>query len=318
MENILLAIVLKNTAKNKTSKIIEFIKQKSINITELQYKELAEIINSYLRSKEITAEELKKEYEKAIQFLNMCQKLDINVISKLNSEYPKKLLTMKDSPDLLYYKGDISLADKRPFVAVVGSRKINQKEAKLARTVSKVAAENGFGVVSGLAIGCDTEAHKGCLEINGKTVAVLPSNPIEIYPKQNKKLAEKILESGGLLISEYKPGTKIFKSNFILRNRLQSALSEAVIVIATSTKGGTMHTVNFAEKQNKIICSILYPDNHKTEETSGNKQLIQEHRAIPIRSINDFINILDHIKNNQQDLKSKIGNEQQLNFKYNI
>ncbi|MFU0783629.1 MAG: hypothetical protein ACFWT2_11185 [Thermoanaerobacterium thermosaccharolyticum] len=83
----------------------------------------------------------------------------------------------------------------------------------------------------------DTEAHKGCLEINGKTVAVLPSNPIEIYPKQNKKLAEKILESGGLLISEYKPGTKIFKSNFILRNRLQSALSEAVIVIATSTKG---------------------------------------------------------------------------------
>ncbi|MFU0783630.1 MAG: hypothetical protein ACFWT2_11190 [Thermoanaerobacterium thermosaccharolyticum] len=153
MKNILLAIVLKNTVRNKTSKIIEFIKQKSINITELQYKELAEIINSYLRSKEITTKELEKEYEKAIQFLNMCQKLNINVISKLNSEYPKKLLTIKDSPDLLYYKGDISLADKMPFIAVVGSRKINQKEAKLARIVSKVAVENEFGVVSGLAIG---------------------------------------------------------------------------------------------------------------------------------------------------------------------
>ncbi len=225
----------------------------------------------------------------------------IKVISITDSLYPERFRLIDDPPAILYYKGDISTFETSKNIAVIGTREPTNHGAKIAERLGIQFAEKGCNVISGLAIGCDTLAHRGCIKGGGKTLAVLPGGLDNVYPSSNRELAEKILESGGALISEYAPGIKPFKGYYIERDRLQSAFSEVVVVVETDVQGGTMHTVNFAKQQNKIIAAYKHPPHYSCEsKCQGNIKLIESGDAISVDSEASIVEIakLADIKRN--------------------
>ena len=218
---------------------------------------------------------------------------NITVLEQNNINFPNKLISIPSSPTKLYCRGDISILNNKS-VAIIGTRNPTEFGRKAALRLAEIFVNNGFTIVSGLALGCDTYAHEGCLNANGKTIAVLAHGLNTIYPKENKKLSEKILENGGCLISEYPINTKIEKYNFIHRNRLQSGLSYGVIVIETDIIGGTMHTVNHAINQNKLIGVLGGHSEKYINENSvkGNHKLLENkehHKLSSQREIDNFI-----------------------------
>lgn len=184
----------------------------------------------------------------------------IDIISILNDDYPDKLLMIKNPILYLYYKGDISLIHNTS-VAIIGSRNINSDDEVLTREISKKVASQDITVVSGLALGTDANAHIGSYNEKGKTIAILPSGLNIITPSSNKKIAENILQNGGLLVSEYSVDTIPTKYTFIKRDRIQSALSDAVIVIKANEKSGTMNAVKVAQSCNKYVTQYVTNNN---------------------------------------------------------
>ena len=140
-------------------------------------------------------------------------------------------------------------------MAVIGSRNCSIENKKKIIEIIKELPEKII-IVSGLAKGIDTYAHMAALKNNKQTIAVLPSGIEKIYPKENETLSRKIIESDGLLISEYPGKTRPTKFSFIQRNRITAGLSSAILVAEAQMKSGTMHTVRFAQEQNKTIYAI--------------------------------------------------------------
>jgi DNA processing protein len=151
---------------------------------------------------------------------------------------------------LYFFKFRFELLNEEKSVAIIGTRNPSKFGIKMGYKISKLLASKGYSIVSGLAKGIDTEAHQGALNVMGKTVAILAHGlDMPIYPKENRALAEEIMESGGLLLSTYSNGTKLFPQYLAARDEWQSALSDGVIVIETGIKGGTNITVGHAIKQ---------------------------------------------------------------------
>ena len=145
--------------------------------------------------------------------------------------FPKRFAERKGLPERFYYKGDISFLNDFRSVAVIGSRNASKEAMLWAYASGQYASMEGYAVVNGLAVGCDTAALRGALSKGGRCVAVLPCGLDKIVPAVNDMLAEEILENGGCLISEYEAGTEAKKYRFVERDRLQSGLSEAVLVV---------------------------------------------------------------------------------------
>ena len=196
------------------------------------------------------------------------------VISFKDSRYPEAFKNMKkNKPLLLWFKGNLNLEKS---IAVVGSRNIIPETGEIVDSFTKNASDNEFTIVSGLAKGVDERAHIAALNNNAKTVAILPSSLDNILPQSNRKLAFEILENGGLLLSEYEPGSpKVpHKGNYIARNRLQAGLSDAVFVAQTDITGGTMSTVKHTiDNQKKLI---VYSSKNDFQEFKGNMYLTSE------------------------------------------
>ena len=186
---------------------------------------------------------------KSLQIIQNCKRQDIGILTLLDEDFPKKLKIIEDNPVILYYKGDKNCLN-RDLIAVIGTRKPTAHGERVSYKLSSILSQRGYCIVSGLAKGCDTFAHLGSLSVLGKTIAVMPCGLDTIYPKDNSNLFNKIIDGGGCVISEYPPGQKLFKNQLVERDRLQSALSEAVVVVETTINGGTLHTVNYAFNQN--------------------------------------------------------------------
>lgn len=239
-------------------------------------------------------EKVSIKYEK-ILLLN--EKLKIKTISIFDPKYPKMFNNMNDSPLLINFRGNISSLNDITSVAIVGTRNPSDQGRLASARFGALFGELKFNVVSGLALGCDTAAHSGYLIRNGFTTAILAHGLDQINPREMKYLADEILEKGGLLLSEYNAGQKPQVSNFIERNRLQAGLSNAVIVIETDVKGGTMHTVNFGQKYNRLIGTFIQDT---TELPSfkialGNQMLSQKKIAKPLTTpadIQQFIELI--------------------------
>ena len=151
--------------------------------------------------------------------------------------------------------------------------------------------------MSGLALGCDTVAHKACLARAGKTIAVLAHGLDVIYPKENIYLAEEILDKGGLLLSEHPVGVLPEANHYIQRNRLQSGLSNAVAVIEMELESGTMFTVQFAELQKRMIGCINHPLEHQIHpKANGNQMLLATKRAYPLGTVDEIEYFIELIK----------------------
>jgi len=185
---------------------------------------------------------------------------EIKQISINDKNYPKLLKEIKDAPKVLYYIGSLPKPDEKIF-AVVGTRMFSAYGKQIALEIAGDLAEAGLTIISGLAPGIDTFAHQATLERKGRTIAVLGTGLDEksIYPKENIKLARKIVENNGCLISEYPVGTSGTHFTFPQRNRIVSGLSLGVLVVEAKQKSGALITADLAFKQNKKVFAVPGP-----------------------------------------------------------
>ena len=180
---------------------------------------------------------------------------NIRCITKDDPEYPVKMKQYPSMPNKLYAKGRLPLAEK-PAVAVIGARMCSPYGRIQAFRYAKVLSEAGIQIISGMALGIDSEGHKGALEGKMPTFAVLGSGVDVCYPRANRKLYERILWEGGGVISECPPGTQPMPWCFPARNRIISALADAVLIVEAKENSGSLITAGFALEQGKMVYAI--------------------------------------------------------------
>lgn len=217
----------------------------------------------------------------------------IHVIPFGNDRYPDRLRGIGNPPVVLFAKGEIDALHAPLNVAIVGTRDPTDYGRRAAIAAGKIAVESGAVVVSGLALGCDAEAHQGCVDSDGRGVAVLAHGLDRVYPAANRELAGRLLDGGGCLVSESPVGVKPARWAFAYRDRIQSGLSDCVLVIETDVKGGTMHTVKYSRQQGRPLGCINHPEQFlSASKTRGNQKLIGEGVASSISNqdeVRDFI-----------------------------
>jgi len=215
---------------------------------------------------------------------------NIKTINIEDEVYPKLLREIPDAPKTLYLKGKL-LKNEKCF-AIVGTRRCSDYGKEIAFSIAKDLAGAGLTIVSGMARGIDTFSHKGALEANGRTIAVLGTGLDEksIYPQENLKLAKRILEKGGALISEYPPETHGSQFTFPQRNRIISGLSLGVLVVEAKLKSGALITANWARKQGRKVFAI--PGQVNSLNSKGPHLLIKKGAKL-VESANDILKDLN-------------------------
>ncbi|HSY73811.1 MAG TPA: DNA-processing protein DprA [Alloacidobacterium sp.] len=190
-----------------------------------------------------------------------------------DTDYPERLREIFDAPALLWVRGDVTLL-AQSAIAVVGTRHPTPYGSGMAEMLSRDLAARGMVILSGMARGVDTAAHKGAIAAKGKTVAVWGTGIDVIYPKENKSLAEQILSSGGAIVSELPTGTFPAPQNFPKRNRILSGMSVAVLVVEAGEHSGTRVTARCALEQNRDVFAV--PGNVTTKNAWGPNTLIKQ------------------------------------------
>ncbi|HUS01611.1 MAG TPA: DNA-processing protein DprA [Chitinophagaceae bacterium] len=220
--------------------------------------------------------------EEEIAFI---EKYKITPLFITDKNYPQRLLNCYDSPIMLYYRGNADLNQPK-VVAIVGTRNNNEYgKAICEKLVEDLAVENIL-IVSGLAFGIDTYAHKAALRNDMKTVAVLAHGLDRIYPTQNKSLAKEMIEQGGLL-TDFRSNTNPDKQNFPKRNRIVAGMSDAIVVVETGIKGGSLITAELGNGYNKDVFAI--PGRTNDSKSEGCNYLIRNNKAGLITCANDIL-----------------------------
>jgi DNA processing protein len=196
-----------------------------------------------------------------------------SVLTPEDEAYPDRLREIYDPPAVLWIRGNVELL-ARPGIAVVGTRQPSPYGAGMAELLSRDLANRRLIILSGMARGVDTAAHKGAIEAGGKTIAVWGTGIDVIYPKENKKLAESIVTSGGTIVSEYRLGTFPAPQNFPIRNRILSGMSVGVLVIEAAEYSGTRITARCAMEQNRDVYAV--PGNVTNKNAWGPNTLIKQ------------------------------------------
>jgi len=206
---------------------------------------------------------------------------------KLNTpDYPEILSQIPSAPKQLYWLGasPVELL-ARPKIAIVGSRKATPYGRQVTQDLTTKLVHVGVVIVSGLALGIDSIAHRAALDAGGLTLAVLPSSLDNIYPPSHRGLAEAIIQNGGALASEYAGHMEGFASNFIARNRIVSGLADGLLITEAAAASGTMHTARFALEQGKTVMAV--PGNITSQISEGCNNLIKA-GATPVTSVDDI------------------------------
>lgn len=245
------------------------------------------------------------------------KRFSIRLIMFDDPEYPPLLKETSFTPFGLYILGNLP---KRPTIAIVGTRRATEQGKKIAAQLASELAQQEIIIASGLALGIDESAHGGVVKVKGKTVAVLAQGLDEMYPAQNKNLAEKIIANGGAIISEYPIGSPPLPFRFLERNRIISGLSLATIVIEAPARSGALATANFAIQQNREVFVVPGSISHKNYE--GSHRLIKTGASL-LTEINDIFNALpdlvkatlplngEHATNNKSRVDNLFLDEQQ-------
>lgn len=200
-----------------------------------------------------------------------CDQDGVRLVSYKDADYPQFLLRIADPPLVLYVKGSLPVAGYA--LAVVGSRECTEYGKKAAKVFTKDMALRGIPIISGGARGIDTTAHEACLSVGGKTVAVLGCGLDIAYPEENAGLFERIVRSGGAVISEYAPGTRPLAKNFPARNRIIVGLSQGVLVAEAKLKSGAIITANIAADEGRDVYCV--PGNIFDATSKGCHELIR-------------------------------------------
>ena len=243
--------------QNLTYKIFNFSNKENINFFKLNRIEKIEFLKSFFSEDNI--EKILSIFDKlslykieAEKIVKNCEEKSIKIFYYSYENYPKNLMDIKESPYVIFVKGNLpSNVELEKSFAVVGTRKPSKEGIDFARDIGQYLSRNNIYNTSGLALGIDTEGHNMSLQ---KTGAILGQGlDLEIYPRENVKLAEMILENNGFLLSELIPQTEISLFSLIKRDRLQSALTSGIVIAETGIKGGTVNTFKYAREQKKKI-----------------------------------------------------------------
>jgi DNA processing protein len=216
----------------------------------------------------------------------MVRKIEID-----DPEYPEGLRSIHNPPKFLRINGSFTDRDKIA-VALVGSRRASQYGIETCEKLSYELAVRGVTVVSGMAVGIDTAAHRGALRASGRTIAVMGSGHGHIYPAQNKKLYEEIV-SNGAVVTEYEDDMEPFAYNFPQRNRIISALSLGVIVVEAARNSGALITANFAAEQGRTVFAV--PGKVSSATSSGTNELIKDGARL-VQSVDDIVEELSLVE----------------------
>lgn len=272
--------------QNYTSDIEKMFTNSSVFESRLELMAYQE----YFSNKDLVNEALFK----ADTILEKNKSLDIKTTFYTDKNYPKELSKIDNSPAIIYYRGAEFSEVSEFAIACVGTRKPTRLSYRAVNYLVPQWVNNNCSIISGLACGVDKLSHQSCISAGGKTVAVLAHGLDIVYPKENKTLADRILSSGGILMSEYPVGTKADKFRFVNRNRLIVGLSKAVVIYECDSKGGTMYNVDFATQQKK---PIFCPDVGEgiLDIQTGTKKLIDENIADVIKQGRDIEGILNAV-----------------------
>ena len=224
-------------------------------------------------------------------------KSEIRELTPLHQDYPERLRNIQNPPSTLYVRGQLP-PDHQPTVAIIGSRSATEYGLDVARTLGKVLASQGVGIVSGMALGADSAGQWGAIAGNGRTYGVFGCGVNICYPARNYRLYDEILKNGGGILSEVPPDSPPLGKQFASRNRIISALSDAVIVIEARERSGTLITVNAALDQGKQVFAL--PGRLNDPLSKGCLQLIKEGAEI-LTSPEDILEYL-HLKSSGEQL----------------
>lgn len=213
----------------------------------------------------------------------------IKVLTYVSKNYPQQFLNYPDKPLILYYKGDISLLNTI-CVGIVGTRKPTIYGRQVTEKFAKTLASSGVTIVSGLADGVDSVAHRAALDVNGKTIAVMGGGFEHIYPTRNFEL-EKEIEQKGLVITEYRPEVGTAHYHYPVRNRIIAGLSRAVLITEASQKSGTMHTKNYCLDYGIDIYAV--PGEITSFASSGTNAIIKSCQGAMAISPDDILTDLN-------------------------
>lgn len=267
-----------------------------------------DLVSEIMKNSKFSDDDIDRAIQNAINLYDdVNNDSEIHVITVFDENYPKKLMVMENKrPLILYVKGNVDALTK-PNISVIGTRKPSVESQSFEQELVKsIVNDSNRVVVSGLALGCDKIAHQTTVDENKITIAILPSGINVIKPATNKKLAQNILETGGCLVSEYEPDTKVFRGNYVERDAIVAAFCDATFVVECGVKSGTMHTVNAAIDYNRQI--YCYSPEEKSFD--GNEFILKNNKdAIKVDDIDGFCKNLDNLSLNK---KSK---SVQLTFK---
>lgn len=224
----------------------------------------------------------------------------INIVTILDENYPNRLRYIHNSPTVLYCNGEFTEEDEIS-IAIVGSRKSTSYGKWASEKFAKDLAKLGITVVSGMARGIDTCSHRGAIDGNGRTVAVLGSGVDVVYPKSNKKLYEEI-SSQGVVVSEFPLGTPPYAANFPQRNRIISGMSLGVFIIEATEKSGSLITANYALEQGKEVFAL--PGNINSIFSRGTNGLIKD-GAKMVMDIEDILEEIIELKEKMSNFKGE-------------
>ncbi|MCC3143815.1 DNA-processing protein DprA [Halanaerobium sp. Z-7514] len=290
--------ILKLHQKLKKLSKLWSLSKKELKTLELNHKQ----INSFLYSKKhFNYHQLKK---------NLKNK-KINFLTLYNSNYPQKLKNIYDPPPVIFYQGQLNF--KLPAVAVIGSRKSTLYGRKIASKTAAVLAAKGINIISGMANGIDSTAHKGALSVEaGITTAVLANGFNYIYPSENSYLAKKI-KRDGLLITEFNPEIPPKAGNFPRRNRIISALADLILVVEAGKKSGTLITVDYALEQGKDVMAV--PANIDRPTGVGCNRLLKKGAAV-YTEVQDILDYLNHYLQNEENKDNFVQKRTELQKLY--
>ena len=217
------------------------------------------------------------------------EKYKISPLFITDKSYPQRLLNCYDSPALLYFRGSANLNAPR-IISIVGTRNYSDYGKQVCEKMMEEFSDQNILIISGLAFGIDTIAHKAALKNNMQTIAVLAHGLDMIYPSQNKSLAKQMTAQGGLL-TDFKSNTNPDKQNFPKRNRIVAGICDALVVIESAKKGGSLITAEIANSYNKDVFAI--PGRTNDPKSEGCNYLIKNNKALLITDAGDLLDIMN-------------------------
>ena len=219
------------------------------------------------------------------------EKFGVEIVTPADENYPPLLRTAPGAPLALYVKGDVK-ALRKPMVAMIGTRRATSYGRDLANRLSYDLCKAGWGIVSGLALGIDGEAHRGALDADGITVGVIGSGLDCFYPEENRELAREIVKKGGAVVSEFPFGRPPDRETFPIRNHVVAALARGVVAVEAPDRSGTLITTGIAADLGRTVMAV--PARVDNRMSSGCLKLIRE-GAILVRNADDILEALSEL-----------------------